>query len=357
VIWLAWRQFRTQAYVVAGVLALIAVAYALTGPSLVHVYDTSVLTCKAHGDCSSVLANFAARDHLLRDLALAVILVPALLGLFWGAPLIAREMENGTFRMAWTQSVTRSRWITTKLCLVGLACVAVAGLFSLMITWWSSPFDTINNNLYSYFDLRDIVPVGYAAFSFSLGVTMGVLIRRTLPAMVATLVAFTAVRAAFTMWVRPHLLSPLHFKGPFNLNQGGGIEVPGRGQSRDWVISSLTLNKNGVVIGTNGGIGPNDEINFHPGAHGGTVLQGVGTCPTAIPPPTSTGRGVSNGQPSPAVQHAVQKCINSFHMKEVLTYLPASRYWTLQWYELALFIVMALLLSAFAWWWVRRRLA
>jgi hypothetical protein len=355
VIWLAWRQFRTQAYVVAGVLAVVAVAYLLTGPSLVHAYDTSILTCKAHSDCPSVLANFAARDHLLRDLALAVIIVPALLGLFWGAPLIAREMENGTFRLAWTQSVTRSRWFVTKLSIVALGSMAVAGLFSLMVTWWSSPFDTINNNPFSYFDLRDIVPVGYAAFAFALGVTMGILVRRTLPAMAATLVAFTAIRGAFTLWVRPHLLNPLHYKGAFVLNQSGSIEVPGRGQSGNLVISSQTLNAKGAVIGSNGGIGPNGEINFHPGAHGGTVLNGVGTCPTTIPTPT--GRQRFSSQPSLAVQHAVQKCINSFHMKEVLTYQPASRYWTLQWYELAIFMVMSLLLATFAWWWVRRRLA
>ena len=354
-IWLAWRQFRTQAYVAAGVLALVAVAFLLTGPSLVHAYDTSVLSCKVHGDCAPVLANFAARDHLLRDLSLAVILVPILLGLFWGAPLIARELENGTFRLAWTQSVTRSRWVTTKLFIAGIACMAAAGLYSLMVTWWSSPFDTVNGNLFSYFDLRDIVPVGYAAFAFALGVAMGVLIRRTLPAMVATLVAFTAVRVAITQWVRPYLLSPLHYTGPFNLNQSGGIVVPGKGQSRDWVFSSETLNKKGVVIGTNGGIGTNGEINFHPGAHGGTVLQGVGTCPTTIPAPAGAGR--SNGSPPLSVQHAVQKCINSFHMKEVLTYQPASRYWTLQWYELGIFIVFALALAAFSWYWVRRRLA
>jgi hypothetical protein len=355
VIWLAWRQFRAQAYVAAGVLIAVAIAFLLTGPQLVHSYDTIVLTCRAHGDCSPVLASFLARDHLLRDLALAVILVPALVGIFWGAPLVAREMENGTFRMAWTQSVTRSRWIAIKLGVVATAVMAAAGLFSLMITWWSSPFDTINSDPFSVFDLRDIVPVGYAAFAFALGVTMGVLIRRTIPAMVATLVAFTAIRVAFTEWVRPRLMSPLHYTGAFLLNQNGPNEVPGKGQVRDWVVSSLILNKKGVAIGSNGGIGPNGEINFQPGAHGGTTLVGVGTCPTTIPPPTST--GVSSGPAPLNVQRAVQKCLNSFHLKEVLTYQPASHYWTLQWYEMAIFIVFAVVLAGFSWYWVRRRLS
>ena len=72
-------------------------------------------------------------------------LAPALIGLFWGAPLIARELETGTYRLAWNQSVTRSRWTLAKLGIGGLASVAVAGLLSLMITWWASPINTALN--------------------------------------------------------------------------------------------------------------------------------------------------------------------------------------------------------------------
>ena len=41
--------------------------------------------------------------------------MPALIGAFWGAPLITREFEAGTFRLAWNQSVTRARWLAIKL--------------------------------------------------------------------------------------------------------------------------------------------------------------------------------------------------------------------------------------------------
>ena len=50
-----------------------------------------------------------------------VLVVPALIGMFWGAPLIAHELETGTFRLAWTQSVSRRRWLLVKMGLVGLA--------------------------------------------------------------------------------------------------------------------------------------------------------------------------------------------------------------------------------------------
>jgi len=65
-----------------------------------------------------------------------ILVVPALLGIFWGAPLVANELETGTYRLAWTQSVTRKRWLAAKLGLVGLWSMAVAGLLSFIVTLW-----------------------------------------------------------------------------------------------------------------------------------------------------------------------------------------------------------------------------
>ena len=64
-----------------------------------------------------------------------VVLVPGIIGIFWGAPLVARELEAGTYRLAWTQSITRTRWLATKLGVVGLLSMVAAGLLSLMATW------------------------------------------------------------------------------------------------------------------------------------------------------------------------------------------------------------------------------
>src|SRR5580704_9077099 len=97
-IWLAWRQFRVQAYVAAGLLGALAIAFLITGPHVAHLYDTAVATCGAHGDCGTVQSNFLGTDKFLQHLSVVVVVVPALLGIFWGAPLIARELETGTFR-------------------------------------------------------------------------------------------------------------------------------------------------------------------------------------------------------------------------------------------------------------------
>jgi hypothetical protein len=134
--WLAWRQLRTAAAVAAlGVLGLL-VALAITGPHLLNVYDTVVVPCAAHGNCSSVTAHFQGLDAQLRHLSSALmVLAPILFGIFLGAPLIARELEAGTYRLAWAQSVTRTRWIATRLTLVMLVTAVLTGLLSTAATW------------------------------------------------------------------------------------------------------------------------------------------------------------------------------------------------------------------------------
>ena len=70
--------------------------------------------------------------------------VPALIGMFWGAPLVAREFETGTLRLVWTQGVTRVRWLAAKLGVAGMAAITAGELFSLMVDWWSSPIRKAN---------------------------------------------------------------------------------------------------------------------------------------------------------------------------------------------------------------------
>ena len=145
--------------------------------------------------------------------------------MFWGAPLVARELESGTYRLAWTQSVTRRRWLSVRVALVGVAALAVAGLASWLVSWWFAPLDAVNLNRFdpSVFTTRGVVAIGYAGFAFALGVAAGALTRRTLPAMAATLLGFVAARIAFTFWVRPHLLAPKDVLVPLTLGKGVGF--------------------------------------------------------------------------------------------------------------------------------------
>jgi hypothetical protein len=345
-----WLQFRTQAVVAIGGLAVVAVALAITGPHLAHLYDTSVATCRAHGDCSTAVAAFLRNDHDLRGwLGVLVVVVPGIIGIFWGTPLVARELETGTYRLAWTQSVTRTRWMAIKLGVVGLASMLVAGLLSLMVTWWSSPLDRVGMNPFGTFDQRDIVPVSYAAFAFAVGVTVGLLIRRTLPAMAVTLAVFTGVRLVIIKWVRPDLMTPRHITVPDNTIAAGNNQnpVPGAGvlNTRDWVFSNQTINATGHVIGQDGAIG-NSGMRIGIGPHG-VNIQGL-TCPNI--------RLAKTRPLNPATANAsIQRCVTQLRIHELLTYQPASRYWAFQWYEMAIFLGFAVILGGFCFWWSRRR--
>jgi hypothetical protein len=344
-------QWRVQAVVAAAGLVIVAIGLAITGPHLAHLYNTDVAGCTAHGNCSATIAAFLKNDSTLHTwLDVLVLVVPGITGIFWGAPLVAREFETGTYRLAWVQGVTRTRWLAVKLGVVGLGSMAVAGLLSLMVTWWASPIDRANMNIYKSFDQHDIVPIGYAALAFVVGATAGVLIRRVLPAMATTLGVFVFVRLAVINWVRPNLIAPAHLvtaldpvtMGYGSTNSGPFTLLPSDPTLPDaWIYSTHIVDR---------------------GGHALTPQFVASACPTL-------GAGQAAGAPPPAAAHAVrvpapagaeaalQACVRkvgvTFH--EVVTYQPGSRYWAFQWYELAIYVGAALIGSGACIWWVRGR--
>jgi hypothetical protein len=353
--WLTWRQFRVQATVVFGVAAVVAIVLALTGPHLVSVADSYLKTCRADRDCAVTTNPALTTDARLESvLGVLAILLPALIGIFWGAPLIARELETGTYRLSWTQSVTRTRWLAVRVGIMGLLAVVATGLFTLMVTWWSSPIDRANLDQFGpTFGLRDIAPIGYAAFAFAVGVTAGVLIRRTVPAMAATLAVFVTARETTTFWLRAHLLPPAHLVAPITSPDQIGISITPSGLQvvanaqnipNAWVLSSHIVNNSGQTPTTQ-------------------FLKSA--CPNLLNglPAGATGGGgglhrrvsVQGGGPPAALQECAAKLTARFH--EAVTYQPANRYWAIQGLETAVFIVVALLLVGLSFWWVRRRLS
>jgi len=353
VIRLTLRQFRTQALVAAVALAIVAVVAAVTGPHLVHLYDTEVAHCAAHGDCQTVTSAFLSSDGPLRTwLGILVIVVPGLMGIFWGAPLVARELEAGTYRLVWTQSVSRTRWLVTKVAVVGAASMIVAGLLSLIVTWWASPLDAATMHVYSTFDERALVPIGYAAFAFALGVTAGMVIRRVLPAMATTLVLFVAVRLAFTHFIRPHLASPsvrdLALSpatvgyGSYNAGPANLIANP-PDVANAWVYSANIVGKSGQPISPQYVARACPKLNL--GQPSGSQLAGPGHAIREIAP-----QGAQQ-----VLQDCLTKVGSSYHL--VVTYQPPDHYWSMQWGESAAYIAAALILVGCSVWWVRKRLS
>ncbi len=348
-IWLTWRQARTQTVVMAAILAVFGLILAITGPHLVTLYRASTFAaCQRNcsGDAGNFLNQLAGDPpyHLVYLLgALLIVLLPAVIGLFWGAPLIARELETGTFRLAWNQTVTREHWLTVKLGILGLTSMAMAGLLSLILGWWASPIDRaadlqgaggFQSRFFPLdFGTRGIAPIGYAAFAFAFGVLVGLMVRRTVPAMGITLAVIIAVQIAFPLVIRPNLITPVRTTSTvtaaaidgLTTNQNGTnvrVDAQSPNMPGAWVYSSDVFNQAGSA--------------------------NLGTLPSSCPGPNGGGNG---GGPQECFQALAAK-----HLKQVTVYQPANRYWAFQALEFGIYLTAAILLAWACFWWTRRRL-
>jgi hypothetical protein len=330
-IWLTWRQFRVPALAATGALALLALYLVHLGSELRTFYDTRIANCTGH-------ACFLARTDLRTDygdavMALGVLLiaVPGLIGIFWGAPLVARELEERTDRLAWNQSVTRTRWLAVKLTVVGLVSALVTGLFSLLLTWSASRYDQVLGERFAAlsFDSRNIVPVGYGLFAFVLGTVVGMIVRRTLPAMAITLVVFAALQLLIPTIVRQHLLPP--------------------------VTTTVTVDV--AVLSSGVGRSLQDDNTFDIRGYtvpGGWALQ----LESPLFKPDGSPYTGDDAKPCLAEIGDLEAdfaCTAAQNLHFDHTYQPADRYWPFQWIELGLYAGFSLLLAGAGFGWLRRR--
>jgi hypothetical protein len=365
-IWLTWRQFRAQAITAAAALMVFAILLAATESDLSSMYNSSGLTT-CHGDaCAGLASQFldqlasggggflvpGSAYAILYFLSILVILIaPAVTGTFWGAPLIARELEAGTLRLTWNQSITRTTWLTVKLALIGVAAMAVAEAFSVIQAWWAAPIGKAvglggSSSIFSegrfgwfVFPTHGITPLGYAAFAFVLGVTAGLLIQRPIPAMAITLAIFAAFQFITPVWIRPNLfptsrtvttIAAASANVSLRANPRLALtasSVPG--QPGAWIISSEGVNAAGQPVST--------------------IPAG---CESVISHAIGPGAGTSL---LPGESNALNTCVASNGIRVAESYQPASHYWPLQWSETGMFLALTLALAGYCFWRVSRR--
>ena len=357
---LTLRQFRTEGTIGFGLLAALAIVLTVTGLHLAQVNDSFLAACKAAHNCASSVNPVVGIDKRLQAaLPSLVTVAPALIGIFFGAPILAREFEHGTFRLAWTQSLTRPRWLAARLGLVGLAAMAIGGVLAWMVDWWAAPIDAINQDRFTpaAFGVHGVVPIGYSAFAFMLGACAGVFFRRTVPSIAATLAGFVAARVGVTYGLRSRFVPPLHESlslagngGGFSLSEPGNalsIVPPDVNVPNGWVYSTAVVDKSGDP--------PTSAFLVH-------------TCPNLLaqlPHASNAAQGVANR--SGGRRHAVpamgpndmaacmQTLGRTFHV--AVTYQPGSRFWPFQWAELGVFVAASLALGALTYWWLQRQFA
>lgn len=211
--WVTWRQHRTALLGTAAVLAGLAAYFLVTGLVVRSDYRALGLPrCASFtsGSCERLAQAFRDGHQNLFLVEYLLILLPGLIGMFVGGPLVAREYESGTFRFAWTQGAGRTRWIVTKLTLLGLALTAATQALDLLYGWWRAPFTGLSGSGLNgvVFELSGLLPAARTLFVFALGACCGALVRRTVPAMAAAFATGLGASLGLEMYVWPRLLTP-----------------------------------------------------------------------------------------------------------------------------------------------------
>ena len=323
-IWLTWRQHRAAIIAIALVVAVLSAFFIVKGQETGAAFQQlSVADCLAHPshpNCRDIVGSFYDDYGGLVGTSEWLNLLPALLGLLVGAPLVAREIEQGTYRLVWTQGISAGRWLAIKLAILFAVTIIATLLLTAAMSWWHA---TAWNQLQGHitpemYDFEGIVPMTYAVFALALGIAAGVLIRRTVPAMVVALAGFLAVRLPMEFLLRAHFLPPLTYTQDVLASiSAASLQTPLQG--------AWTLNQGWA------------DAAGHPLADS-MVFQ---TCDPRV-----------GGTKLDLLQ-----CIHNHGWLAFSIYQPADRFWPFQGIEAAIVGALSVALLALAIWRLRNRIA
>ncbi len=311
--WVVWRQHRTETLIALGVLALLGVFLLITGLNMASSSQQLGLTdCLAHATdrsvCGPLEEAFNNQYGTLVGFAGFLILLPILLGALVGAPLVARELEQRTHLLAWTQSITRMRWLTTKLALVLGASLLIFGALMALLIWWFSPVEQFNGRFSGgSYDFSGPVWIAEVVLALALGIFAGTLTRRVVLAIFLTIALFVGIRLPVSLFWRPNFEPAITVTWPI-----GQDTPPVALSNQDWRVAMGFLDAQG---------NKSNKLEC-------TANQTLEQCLQA------------NGAQA-----------------NYLTYQPADRFWTFQWIETGIYLTFSLLALGATVWLVRRRLS
>ena len=267
---------------------------------MAHVYDDAIRGCTASGTCDFVGNLFSGYGAIVDTVHLTIALPVVLGGL--ATVVVARESEQATNVLVWTQSVTRRRWILSKVAALLGATLVVSAAAAALVTWWSGTPNALDGNRFqgAEFDTQNIAPIAYALFAVALGLAMAALWRRALPALAATVGIYVAIRLLVGVYVRPHYMKAVTKTAAFSAGLPSG----------SWTINRGIVDAAGKSL---------DKVR----------LQAPSSC-------------------VPTDDVSARKCLSQLGYHEFVKFQPASRYWHFQLAEAGLFLVLAAALVSVA---------
>jgi hypothetical protein len=212
-IWVTWRQHRTQAIVCLGVFCVLTIFAIAAGAGMRSAFDADGLgACLARSGgsgCPAVITSFVHRFNGPAAITetLPLFLIPGLVGVVVGAPLLGRELEQGTWQLAWSQTVPRTRWLVTKLALVIAGLVVFGAAIAAVMSWYHAPLDRVSTRLQPPpFNYEGVLLPCSLLCAFGLGVLAGLLLRNTIAGMVVAYIVWEVPSAVITL-----LNGPINF--------------------------------------------------------------------------------------------------------------------------------------------------
>jgi hypothetical protein len=320
--WVGWRQHRLALAGAGALLAGVCLWMLVSGlqmRSALHSFGLSNCTPLTATSCSTQETVFINDYYSGAQLVVGVLaVIPILIGALAGGPMVARELETGTYQLSWTQGCGRSRWLIARLAVLAVGVTAGAAAVSAVFSWYYQPMLQLGQDsplAPQIFDLRGVDFAGWTLVAFAISVCAGALIRRVIPAIVAAIAAWSGLLLAVVFWLRSHYLAPLTGTGLINPTSGNGQGVP-------WVLTQWWIQPGGAPASQS-------EISTL-----SSQLRQAGGLPTA---------------------QAVQQWFAEQGYVKYFTYQPASRFWTFQFIEGSWLLVLAVLLCAATVWLIRHR--
>lgn len=151
----------------------------------------------APSSCDAALRAWNEALQMIGGLILSPTLAVAyVIGAFLGVPIVARELERGTTRLAWSLAPSRWRWFAVRvlpilaiIVVLTFAAGAAVDRFFAASVQGEDPAAS-----FTLFGARGGLLASRAAFIFAIGIVVGAAVGRTLPALIVTaLVASIAI--------------------------------------------------------------------------------------------------------------------------------------------------------------------